>query len=444
MSGPVVQADLLIMGGHVLTMDENFAEIADGAIAVVGDRIAWIGPAREAALLMAPRRIDASGCIIMPGLINTHCHAAMTLFRGLADDRPLEGFLNTVWAAEAAHVTPHSVAAAAALGAAEMALGGITHFVDMYWHPEATIAAAQKIGLGLTSGPVFVGFDGVDRQAWSDRLSRARSFVERHRGTAGLDLMLMPHAAYTMDSDKLRAVSDLAMTLEIGIHIHGAEARWEMQMVAQQYAGATPLGVFERTGVLDRAALIAHAVHLTPAEIDLLARRGTAISHCPLSNAKLASGTAPIAKLREAGVKLSLGTDGAASGNDLDLWKAMRHAGFMQILATQDPQILPARELLAMATRGGAAAIGKANETGTLTQGKRADMIVIDMAAPHLTPSFDPYSTLVYSAGREDVAHVIASGRQVVCNRRLCADISQDLAVVRTVARALTSRKDSL
>lgn len=441
MSGP--QVDTLITGGHVLTMDAGFAEITDGAVAITGDRISWMGTAEAARGLTAAATLDASGCLVLPGLINTHCHAAMTMFRGLADDGPLQGFLNRVWAAEADQVTPASVAAAAALGAAEMALGGVTHFVDMYWHPAATIAAARKVGLSLTSGPVFVGFDGVDRKGWTDRLAQVPEFVAQHQGQPGLDLRLMPHAAYTLDAAKLRTVTDLAERLGLGIHVHGAEAPWEMQMVAAQYDQARPIGVFHQTGLLDRPNLIAHGVHLDEDDIGLLAKAGAAISHCPLSNAKLASGTAPIAALRARGVTVALGTDGASSGNDLDMWKAMRHAGFMQILATGDPAVLPARDLLAMATRAGAAALGMAAETGTLSVGKRADIILVDLSAPHLIPSYDPYSTLVYAAGRDDVAHAFAAGRQIVRDRRLCADISDDITLVQRIAATLKTRKDT-
>ncbi len=439
----LVHVDTLIAGGHILTMDDGFAEVSVGAVGITGERISWLGTAEAAQALTAKVTLDASGCIIMPGLINTHCHAAMTMFRGLADDRPLQGFLNTVWAAEADHVRPSTVAAAAALGAAEMAMGGVTHFVDMYWHPAATISAARKVGLNLTSGPVFVGHEGVDRTTWDQRLARVPEFIAQHHGWSGLDLRLMPHAAYTLDAAKLRSIADLAESLGLGIHIHGAEAPWEMQMVAGQYDQARPIGVFCQTGLLGRPNLIAHGVHLDEAEIEVLAKMGSSISHCPLSNAKLASGTAPVAALRAKGVTVALGTDGASSGNDLDMWKAMRQAGFMQILATGTPEILPARDLLAMATREGAEALGMAADTGTLTIGKRADIIVVDLSGPHLIPNYEPYSTLVYAAGRDDVAHVFAAGRQIVRAKKLCADISEDIAVVQSIAARLKFQRNN-
>lgn len=434
------QADLLIRGGHVLTMDRGFAEHADGAVAVTDGRIVAVGSRAQAAATRAATEIDGSGTIVMPGLINTHCHAAMVLFRGLADDRDLDGFLRRVWAAEAAFVTPETVGLGATLGVAEMALGGITHFVDMYWHPDATVAAARRIGLSLTTGPVFVGFEGVDGLAWPARLDAAEAFLSCHRGAPDLQLMAMPHSCYTLGAAQLAEVADFAARHGLRIHIHGAESPSEMALAASQHDGARPIGVFDRAGVLDRDPLIAHAVHLTEAEIARLAAAGAAVSHCPLSNAKLASGTAPVAGLVRAGVPLSLGTDGASSGNDLDLWKAMRLAGFMQSLATHDPAALAARDLVALATAGGARALGLAQETGSLEAGKRADIAVVGLDAPHMVPLHDPYSALAYAAGREDVRDVIARGRVVVREGRLCLGIAAEIGAVRAIGQKIKEK----
>ncbi len=430
------RVETLITNARILTMDAAFTEIADGALAIAGGRIAALGPKAEAEGVTASRVIDARGGLVLPGLINTHCHAAMTLFRGLADDRPLDGFLQTVWAAEAAHVTPETVQAGAALGLAEMALGGVTHVVDMYFHPAATVAAAEKLGLGLTVGPVFIGFDGIDHLPWPERLAFAEDFVAAHRDMPGIDLMLMPHSCYTLDAGKLAEVTAMSGRLGVPIHVHAAEAPSEMALAKEQH-GTTPIRVLDQAGMLRPGTLLAHAVHLDDEEIALVAERGAVVSHNPLSNAKLASGTARIKAMRQAGVTLSLGTDGASSGNDLDMWKAMRQAAFMQILATGEPDVLPAREVVAMATRGGAAAIGQSDRTGVLAPGMQADLIVIDMSAPHLIPCFDPYSALVYAAGREDVAHVFARGRHVVDERSLTVPIPDEIATVQSVADAI-------
>ncbi|WP_284164486.1 amidohydrolase [Frigidibacter sp. SD6-1] len=440
MTGFPEKADLIIRGGHVLTMDATFSDHPDGAIAVTDGRIVAVGPSVEAAGASAATEIDAQGTIVMPGLINTHCHAAMTLFRGLADDRDLDGFLQRVWAAEAAFITPETVELGATIGAAEMALGGITHFTDMYWHPDATIAAARRIGLSLTTGPVFIGFDGIDGLPWPKRLKAADDFLARHRDAPDLQLMAMPHSCYTLDAGKLAEVVALADRHGCPIHIHGAESPSEMALVASQHDGARPIGVFDRAGLLEHAPLIAHGVHLDDAEIARIAATGAAISHNPLSNAKLASGTARVADMIRAGIPLSLGTDGASSGNDLDLWKAMRLAGFLQALATGNPAALPARRLVEMATCGGARALRLGSETGSLETGKRADIAVISLDAPHMVPVFDPYSALAYSAGRNDVRDVIARGRPVVRNHRLCTDIAAEIAETRRFAEKIKEK----
>ena len=427
------RADLLVTNAHILTMDDDMTDLPDGALAVSGGRIAAVGPMADASGVKADEVIDAKGGLVLPGFVNTHCHAAMTLFRGLADDRPLDGFLKTVWAAEAAHVVPETVKAGAALGLAEMALGGVTHVVDMYFHPAATVEAAQKLGLGLTTGPVFIGFDGIDHLPWPDRLRFAEDFVAEQRGTEGIELMLMPHSAYTLNADQLGKVAEMATRLDLPVHIHAAEAPSEMGLVAEQN-NSTPVRVLENYGLLRPGTLLAHAVHLDDAEIESLAGAGVAISHCPLSNAKLGSGMARIADLKAAGVTLSLGTDGASSGNDLDIWKAMRLAAHLAVLSSGRPDALPARDIVAMATRGGAAAIGLGAETGVLMSGMRADFMVIRRDAPHLIPCYDPYSTLVHAAGRDDVLDVVSRGRRIVANGRLTISIESEIATVQRIA----------
>ncbi|KAB2881993.1 MAG: amidohydrolase [Albidovulum sp.] len=432
------RCDMLVTNGHVLTMDAGFTAFGEGAVAVSDGRIAAVGPMAEAAGVAAREVIDARGGIILPGFVNTHCHAAMVLFRGLADDRPLDGFLKAVWAAEAAHVTPATVRAGAALGFAEMALGGVTHVVDMYFHPDATVEAARHVGIGLTAGPVFIGFDGIDHLPWAERMRFAEDFVARHRGAEGVDLMLMPHSAYTLDAGQLAEVTALSERLGVPVHIHAAEAPSELALVAAQH-GTTPVRALDRAGMIRPGTLLAHAVHLDDAEIALVAERGVSMAHCPLSNAKLASGTARLCDIRAAGAVAALGTDGAASGNDLDMFRTMRLAAQMAILASGAPEVLPARDIVAMATRGGARAAGLGGRKGRLSAGMDADLIVVDLTSPHLIPSYDPYSSLVYSAGRSDVVHVIARGRPIVAGRRIVADVASDIAAVRAVAARISA-----
>lgn len=434
--------DTLVANGHVLTMGEDFTAYPEGAVAITGGRIFAVGPMAGAVGIRAAEVVDAGGGIVLPGFVNTHCHAAMVLFRGLADDRPLDAFLRTVWAAEAAHVTPETVRAGATVGMAEMALAGVTHVVDMYFHPDATVAAAQHVGIGLTTGPVFIGFDGIDHLPWPERLRFAEDFVSRHLGMDGIELMLMPHSAYTLDAGKLAGVTALSDRLGVGIHVHAAEAPSEMALVAAQH-GTTPVRALDRAGMIRPGTLLAHAVHLDDAEIALLADRGVAVSHCPMSNAKLASGTARMKALRDAGVICALGTDGASSGNDLDMFHTMRLAAHMAILATGEPDAMPAREIVAMATRGGARAAGFGGRKGVLASGMDADLIVVELSAPHLIPSYDPCSTLVHAAGRSDVRQVLVRGRRIVAEGRLVAGISGATEAVREVSRRIsTARRD--
>ena len=431
------QADILITDGHVLCMDEGYLSYEVGAVTLSDGIITAVGDAKNAKNVQATETIDAKGMLIVPGLINTHCHAGMTLFRGLADDKNLDDFLKTVWAAEADHVNVDTVYAGAAVGIAEMVAGGITHFVDMYSLPPATLKAARKIGISMTSGPAFVGFHRPSSPTWSFKIDSAHSFIEAEKDSADVQIMIMPHSAYTLDEPQLRELVKLSEQYGLHMHTHGAEAPSEMSQVAAMHNNDRPINVLEKTGLLARNGLIAHGVHLNNQEIDVMAKSGASISHCPLSNAKLASGTARIDDLRSAGVNISLGTDGPSSGNDLDLWKAMRHASYLNTLTTGDPESLPARELFAMATRNGAKALGLEDEIGTLEVGKRADIAIIDMTSLHLTPSYDPYSSLAYSVGRDDVCHVIARGKIVVKNRWVLNDLNSEMACVQDIANQI-------
>ncbi len=431
------QADTLITGGHILCMDEDFTDYKNGAIAITDGKISAIGTADQAKSTTANEIIDAQGSVIIPGLINTHCHVAMTLFRGLADDRPLNDFLTTVWAAEAAHLSEETVYAGAALGIGEMLLSGVTHFVDMYSRPACALKAADKMGMSMTTGPAFVGFSRPDTPTWEDKLEAAEKLISSIIHRDDVQIMIMPHSSYTLDHKQLTDLVALAEKYDLRMHTHGAEAPSEMEQVAKMHEGARPIEALARTGTLERNLLIAHAVHLNEEEIALIAQKGATISHCPLSNAKLSSGMADIAALRAAGVTVSLGTDGASSGNDLDMWKAMRHASFLTKSLTGNPSELTAKELLAMATIEGAKALGLEKTTGSIEIGKHADLAMLDMSALHLTPNFDSYSTLAYAAGREDIHRVISKGKTVVKDRKLIADISEEVALVKETAEKI-------
>lgn len=431
-----MRVDTIINNGTVLTMDESYDSFETGFVAIKDGVIAQVGSDLAQTELVADVMVDAKSGIILPGFINTHCHAAMTLFRGLADNTSLDQFLQTVWGAEGAYINPKTVELGSSLGIAEMALGGITHFLDMYWYPDATIAAAKQIGVGITSGPPMINVEGIDGLSWNDRIAFTKSFLRRYADDDAVRPMLVPHGCYTLDAEKLAQIADLAQTTGCGVHIHASEAQWEMDLVQNSYK-TTPIRALNQAGLLQQPLLLAHAVHLDDEEIDMLAAAGSSVSHCPLSNAKLASGMARISDLTERHITVSLGTDGPASSNDLDMFKTMRMTSFLHNLRTGTSDTLDAREVVAMATIGGAKALGIANRTGSLAAGKQADIMVLGTDALHNVPSFDPYSTLVFSAGRHDVRHVFARGAAIVSDSQLTTPIDHIVEEVKRLATAI-------
>lgn len=428
-----VQVDTLITNGTILMMDSEFTMISDGILAIKDKTIVHVGNSEGAQAFEASEQIDANGGIILPGFINTHCHAAMSLFRGLADDTKLDQFLKTVWAAEAAHITHDTVFAGTQLSVAEMALGGVTHFLDMYWHVDATIEAAKSIGVGITCGPAMLVNPATN---WDECIEGVRTFFDRYDGDDFVNRMLVPHSCYTLDQDKLKQIAALSAEFDCGVHTHASEAAWELDLVQAAY-GTTPIRALAEAGLLDRPLLLAHAVHLDDEEIAMLSDANAAVSHCPASNAKLASGTARVRDLLDAGVTLSLGTDGPSSGNDLDMFKAMRLMSFMHNLRTRTSDTLPARDVVAAATIGGAHSLGLGDKQGSLEVGKQADITIVGVSNPHMVPVYDPYSSLVYSAGREDVSHVLAHGKTIVANGNLVQPTAQIISNVRTLASSI-------
>lgn len=407
--------DTLITGGHVLTMDEALTEFVDGAVAMAQGTIVECGEASDlAARYTAEHTLDADGGIIMPGLVNGHCHAAMTLFRGYAENVTLDTFLEKVFEVEDTYLSPETVEIGAAVACAEMALGGVTSFVDMYWYPDATVRAARALNMSLVTGTVFVAFPGFDDlDTWAKRTAFSADFAANYRDTQGVFPSLAPHACYTLDEAKLTELAHIAKGQNLPVQIHASEAPSEMSQVREMY-DATPIEVLARAGLLEQNCAIAHGVHLSDSDIALIAKAGASVIHNPQSNAKLASGIARVCDLLKAGVAVGLGTDGPSSGNDLDMWKAMRLAANLQSVSRGEPGALTDREVVTMATRMGAKAAGMGAHTGSLEAGKSGDVIVVSTKAPHMRPVYNPYAALVYAAGREDVAHVFAGGQQIV------------------------------
>jgi len=408
--------DLLVTGGAVLTADDADTYIPDGAVAIRDGRVVAIGPAAEIArAYTAAHTIDAGDCLVLPGLINAHSHLAMNLFRGRADDVDLGTFLERLVAAESATLTADVVASAVRVAVAESIRAGVTSAMDMYWFPEAGLAAADAAGFRLITGPTFMDVPGPpDGLDFAERLRRAPEFLR-----TGGACCVTPHSTYTLDPDQLLAVAALAREHGALLHVHAAENPAEVDTVLARH-GRRPVELLHDLGLLGPATLLAHAVSLTDHEIDLIAASGAGVAHCPVSNLKLASGIARVPELLAAGVPVGLGSDGAVSANALELFTPMRTAAVLhRVGADADATAVGARAAVRMATIEGARAVGVGALTGSLEVGKAADLIVLDLNRPHLTPRHDPWSTLAYAAGPADVRDTVIDGRIVMCDRRL-------------------------
>ena len=425
------QDRVAINNAQIVTVDNSATVIENGSLVVGSDgsiRAISASPIAN----NAPEMIDACGAIVMPGLINTHTHLGMTLFRGLGDDMSLEDFLARLMPAEVRVLNYDAVHAGTELAALESLLGGITTSLDMYYLPDAAVAVAKSAGMRLQTGPNFLESDGPEPLKFNDRLAWATKWLEAPRDAIGTTGWVAPHSTYLLSEEQLRTLADLAAKYEARIHVHAAETVGEMQLVAKRHGGRTPIQVLNDTNLLRRSVL-AHGVHLSDDDIKLIAQNSATVVHCPASNFKLASGVARILDLHRAGVNVALGTDGPASGNDIDLWIAIRLAGYMQKTFAKNPAVLPAVDLVRMATINGAHALQLDHLIGSLEVGKRADLLVLDADSPSLTPNFDPHTTIATCVTRADVLHVVVDGSIVVRDRK-CQTIDRGSVISKVKA----------
>lgn len=420
------QDRIAVVNAQIVTVDKQGSVIDDGSL-VVGADGAIRAIASGQLEHTAAEVIDARGAIVMPGLINSHTHLGMTLFRGLGDDMSLEDFLARLMPAEIKVLNYDAVHAGTELAALESLLGGITTSLDMYYLPDAALVVAKTSGMRIQTGPNFLESDGPEPLKFNDRLAWAEKWLEAPRDELGSTGWVAPHSTYLLGEDQLRTLAALAAKHEARIHVHAAETVGEMQLVANRHGGRTPIQVLNDTNLLRRSVL-AHGVHLSDEDIQLIAQNSATVVHCPASNYKLASGTARILDLHRAGVNVALGTDGPASGNDIDLWIAIRLAGYIQKTVAKNPAVLPALEIVRMATINGARALQLDHLIGSLEVGKRADLIVLDADSPSLTPNFNPHTTIATSVTRADVVHVLVDGKVVVRDRK-CLTINHKSAV---------------
>lgn len=444
-----MKADIIVRGCTILTMGRA-GIIRQGLIAIRDGSIVYVGREVEAPSFEADEALNGRGKIAMPGLVNCHTHVAMSLFRGVAEDMELEAWLRgTIWPLES-KLRSSDVYYGAMLGCVEMLKSGTTCFLDMYFYEDMVARAAAETGMRCVISPGI--FDAGHRVLGRILLREAVRIAKRYLGESGgrVSAMLGPHAVYSCSPDLLRRVAEASAKLGVGVHIHLAESEGEAAKVRDTY-GMSEVELLNSVGLLRPNLLAAHCIHLSKEDIALMAKKGVKVSYNPVSNMKLSTGTPRIKDLLDAGLTVGLGTDGPASNNSLDMFETMKFAALLQKAWYRDPRVLPAKEVVEMATIGGARALNLGNLIGSVEVGKRADIILLDVNKPHLTPLHDIYAALVYSARGSDVETVIIDGRVVMRDRVIetvderwilekAMEVSQELLARKSLKEGLIKR----
>jgi 5-methylthioadenosine/S-adenosylhomocysteine deaminase len=417
----LINVDYIICGDYVLPMDEGLTVIKDGAIAVSGTNILEVGTSKEISKKYASEAIImGEGKAVFPGLINTHTHAAMVYFRGIADDLPLKEWLeNHIWPAENRWLGPEFISDATELACLEMLKGGVTTYNDMYFYEDAAGKVAKKIGMRAVLGVGILDFPSKSANTTDEYFANAESFIKNWKGDELITPCIAPHALYTCGTESLKRARRIADKYDIPIHIHLSETKWEVNEIKNRYR-MTPVEYLDSLGFLDEKVLAAHCIWVEDDEIDLLAKRKVGVSHCMESNLKLASGFAPVVTMLMAGIKVTFGTDGAASNNDLNILSEMSTTAKVHKALSNNPTVLDAKTVLLMATKWSAEVLGLGDKIGSIEKGKIADIVTINLKKPHLTPMYDVYSHIVYAAMASDVDTVMVNGKVVVNNSKFC------------------------
>ena len=438
------RADLLVIGGTIVTMDAERRVIEDGAIAIRGSAIVAIGPTAEiVARYTSAKLINARGRIVLPGLINAHTHVSMTLMRGLADDLALQEWLEKyIFPAEAKNVTEDYVIWGTRLAALEMIRGGTTTFVDMYYFEDAIARTTKAAGMRGVLGETLIDFPTPDNKTHAAALAYIENFLKKWQGDPLIHAAVAPHAAFTNSEQSLNDAAALARRYGAPILIHVSETKRENDDIRAKY-GVSPVAFLDRIGFLGPDVLAAHCVWVDAADLATLVKRDVGCAHNPSSNMMLASGVAPVVDMLRAGLRLGLGTDGpAGSNNDLDMMEEMDLTAKLQKVSRMEPRALSAQQALELATIGGARALHMEQEIGSLEAGKKADLILLRTDLPHAVPSYNVYSSIVYSLKASDVVTVVINGRTVMLDRRV---LTLNEAVVLAKAREFAEKvKQSL
>jgi 5-methylthioadenosine/S-adenosylhomocysteine deaminase len=411
------QADIIIKNGTILTMDKENTVIEKGFIHVKGDTISRMGSG-DRVTVEAEKIIDAHGGLILPGLINGHTHAAMSLFRGLADDLPLMDWLNNYIFPAERRIDADFVFTGTLLACAEMIMSGTTTFCDMYLFEKEAARAARKAHMRCLVGEVLYDFPSPNYGPVEKGLEYTESLIKKWQNDPLVSVAVEPHSLFTCSPDLLISANEMALRYKVPLIIHVAETLNEVAEVKEKY-GKPPVEHLLALGLLDSHLIADHCVHVSEQDIEKMAEYGTKVIHNPESNMKLASGIAPVTELITRGVTVGLGTDGCASNNNLDIFTEMDMAAKLHKIQTMDPTVLDSVSVLRMATIEGAKALGMEDITGSLETGKKADIIILDVDKPHLTPMYNPYSHIVYAARGNDVSHSIINGQPVMEDRKL-------------------------
>ncbi len=433
-----MRVDLLITNGTVVTMDNDRRVIQDAGIAVENGRIVAVGDSKDILrMYTAPQLVDASDKIIIPGLINGHTHIPMTLFRGLADDLDLQDWLTKyIFPAEAKNVTEEFVRAGTRLGLAEMIRGGTTTYCDMYYFESAIAEETERAGVRGVLGETLIDFPVADNKTHAEGMAYAEQFVKRWKGNDLIVPAVAPHAPYTVSEEHLRAIRAFSDRTGAPIVTHISETKREVDD-SLKAKGASPVDYLQRIGFLNERVIAAHMVWPTESEIGVLKRAGVGVVHNPQSNMKLASGVAPVPKMMSAGLRVGLGTDGAASNNDLSMWEEMDTAAKLHKVFSGDPKVMSAQEAFELATIRGAQALHLEKEIGSIEKGKRADLVLVDHDSLNQIPLYNIYSDLVYATKASNVQTVIINGKIVMRDRRL---LTLDEAAIKEGARVFRER----
>ncbi len=431
--------ELIIKGDYIISMDKDGTVYTDAAIAVDRGLIIAIDSSSEIfSNYRSANVLHGDNRIVMPGLINGHSHAAMTLLRGVAEDLALLDWLNNyIFPAEVKFVDADFVRIGTELACWEMIRGGTTTFVDMYYYADVAAEVVESCGMRALISATVIDQRSPDAENAADSLSKGLAFIARWKGkNSRITPVFGPHSNYTLNADQLRAVRDAAIDAGVAINIHMSESPYEVQQAKKNY-GTTSIELFDSIGFFDATTIGAHVVWPTEADIAILAERKVGVIHNPTSNMKTAAGISPVTEMLRAGINVGLGTDGAASNNDLDMWEEIRLAALLQKVSHMDPQVMPANTVLTMATRGGAEAIGLGDSIGSLIVGKRADIIQVSFDDVHFVPVYDVISHLVYVADEQDVTTVVVDGKILMKDKEI---LTIDTARVKKEARKLAAQ----